>query len=77
MASSCWNSASDHPEPTCPTGKRPFASRTAAAQARSHLRSGDRVRVYRCPACAQWHFTSRTGSGEADRRLAHRKRTRH
>lgn len=50
--------------PICPTGKHPFTSRRAARQARRVLRSGDRLRTYRCPHCHAWHWTSGIGTSQ-------------
>lgn len=53
------------PDPSC--SKHPYTSRREAAQARRALRSGDRIRIYRCPDCHAWHFTSRIGTGDPRR----------
>ena len=48
--------------PICTTShKRRYSSQGEARKALKRLRTGDRVRIYRCPGCKGHHFTSLIG----------------
>lgn len=40
------------------TGKRCFSSRSEAKHALRNLKRGSKIRLYRCPKCSYYHFTS-------------------